>query len=110
MEELGNSSIEDAIKLLNISRKNTNARLARRSFELTRNPDGTVLLTNKETGEKQTFEVEIVENAEHQRFNGAYNLLSETFNSEELDPKDIMADQMKGLRYGEPVLCLNGIP
>ena len=103
MEGLGNSPVEDAIKLLNISRKDTNARLVRHNLELTRNPDGTVLLTNKETGEKQTFEIEIVENAEHPRFDGAYDLLGETFNSEELDPKEIMADQMKGLRYGETI-------
>lgn len=97
------SPVDDAITFLNESREGTNTRLAKDNLEIIRDANGIVSLINKETGEKQTFEIEILKDASHERFNEAYALLAETFSSEELDPKNIMADQMRGLRCGYPI-------
>ena len=104
MERLGGSPVEDAIKLLNTSRKDTNLRLAQRGLELARISGGKVLLKNKETGEiKQTFEIETLDNPNDERFGEAYTLLAEEFGTNVLEPKSIMQEQMQGLRYGFPI-------
>lgn len=98
------SSIENAIQFLVDSRQDINKKLEQQDVELIRNSDDTLSLVNKDTREiQQKFYIKFIENENHKYFNGAYNLLTETFDQNELDPKGVMIDQMHGLRYGYPI-------
>lgn len=96
--------VENAIKHLDESRKDTNKRLAKSKLELIRKSDNTVVLRNKENKEvKQEFEIEILQDPEDKRLDAAYNFLADTFGANEMDTEDVFKDQMRGLRYGQPI-------
>ncbi len=99
------SPVDNAIAQLIESRTRTNERLAlaKDKYEIEIDNNGKVNLINKETNETLTFEIETLLDAEHPLFNDAYSLLFKEFKSNELDPKPLMAEQMRGFRCGYPI-------
>lgn len=96
--------IENAIESLDNLRQDTNKKLAQQGVLLVRNANNELSLIDIDTHKsKQKFSIEFIENENHECFDDAYNLLVETFDPNELDPKPVMIDQMHGLRYGYPI-------
>ncbi|MBI5152534.1 hypothetical protein HZA39_03295 [Candidatus Peregrinibacteria bacterium] len=61
----------------------------------------TVVRKNAEGKEiRERFTIECLDSPEHPTLPAAYGLMESVFSSEELDPLDIMQDQMRGKRYG----------
>lgn len=67
-----------------------------RFFIVQRNAEGKEVL-------RQQYTIEVLDSPEHPSLPAAYDLLSQRFSSEELDPMEIMRDQMRGKRYGHEI-------
>lgn len=50
--------------------------------------------------ERKEFTIEVLDGPDHPTFPPTYALMQDRFGAEELDPEDIMKDQMRGLRKG----------
>lgn len=96
--------VENAVNKLEETRLETNTRLIKDNLELTRESENVIVLRDLESKEiKQEFEIETLKDPEDKRLDEAYDFLADTFGKNEMDSKDAVKDQMKGLRYGQKI-------